>query len=345
MARKFFVAEPKDFQVRKALERTHLEKPGDPSPLEVYIALKSLYGEPNREFIDEGKQQWTFLLRTEGAVLEVYDWKIGSWSIAVFKEQGNQSNALAIANELVAQIKRTVARCGREIRGVTQRPIGQVIENPFTLYYETGNELLELAEELSSGRAADVTITEVLENWRKRSTLCRAAFFQYIAAVEGLLNLIYDLYLKRELRDDRILDRLSRENIDVKLRLAPIYCDCFAGRPIDHTTKAFKAFHSLANIRNDFIHANLTKSMRTPIVTHEGSIYAVESSTASGATLPRSYSELGIDELTDVKATIDAIVAQLVESMKPRVRRQFKSFMNDSFIHVAYEDGMPIVVG
>ncbi len=62
-----------------------------------------------------------------------------------------------------------------------------------------------------------------------------SGFLPICGSAGGFPKLIYDLYLRAELRDDRIVDRLSREQIDVKLRLAPVYCECFSGTPIDHT--------------------------------------------------------------------------------------------------------------
>jgi hypothetical protein len=146
---------------------------------------------------------------------------------------------------------------------------GHVIENPFALHYQTAEELIAIAEKLRTERGDAPGSAPMVDS---QYTLCRAAFFQLVAAIEGLLNLVYEIYLKVELRDDRVADRLIREQIDVKLRLAPVYCDCFAGQPFDHTTQAFRNFHRLVNARNDFIHANVTRAMKTSVVNYDGII-------------------------------------------------------------------------
>jgi hypothetical protein len=119
-----------------------------------------------------------------------------------------------------------------------------VIQNPFALYFRTAEELIGIAEIAAGCEALSAS-----------GTICQAAFFQLLIAAEGFLNLIYELYLKPELRDDRIAGRLTRDQIDVKLRLAPVYCDCFAGKPFDHRTAAFQNFQKLFRIRNDFVRA------------------------------------------------------------------------------------------
>ena len=341
----FCPADVKDFEGRMGPDRTHLETPAELSPLEVYVSLKSLYGEANREFIDEDKQQWVFLLKTEDAVVEIYDWKLDSWSIGVYEYNKDTKRAESIAKDLVTLLKRAITKQRAHIQSIARQVSGQIIENPFTLYYDTASELLELAQKFNQDIQTGPNMAGALADFNKGFTLCRSAFFQFVASIEGLLNLIYDLYLKLELREDRIVDRLSREQIDVKLRLAPVYCECFAGTAIDHTTNAFKNFHTLANLRNDFIHANLTKSMRTPVVRYEGAMYLIRASiNTSDGSIPASLSSFGIEDLTRVKSAVDDIAAQLLASMKPRFRREFGAVMNDDHINVVYEDGIPIIV-
>jgi hypothetical protein len=57
-------------------------KPTDISPLNAYYALKDLFGPPNADF-DETKSQWAYCLQTPNAQLDIYDWKLYGWSIAV----------------------------------------------------------------------------------------------------------------------------------------------------------------------------------------------------------------------------------------------------------------------
>jgi len=150
--------------------------------------------------------------------------------------------------------------------------------------------------------------------------------------------------LKVELRDDRVADRLVREQVDLKLRLAPVYCDCFAGQPIDHTTQAFRNFHRLVNARNDFIHANVTRAMKTSVVNYDGMTFLVNLERNQDATVPDSMSGFGIEETKSIKGTVDAILSQVLTSMKPRYKKEFGSVVHEQFINVEYEDGVPVIV-
>jgi hypothetical protein len=57
-----------------ANDRTAFERPLSLSPLEAYLGLKSLFGKPNREHIDEAAQHGVFLIKTHDAQIEVNDW-------------------------------------------------------------------------------------------------------------------------------------------------------------------------------------------------------------------------------------------------------------------------------
>jgi hypothetical protein len=341
---KFFVATPEEHEVA-AKNRTGFARPLSLSPLEAYLGLKGLFGEPNREYIDETAQQWVFLIKTEDAQIEVNDWKLESWSIHVYDENSDVGRSEDLINELEKQIIHASAKHRSFLSNLVKSPAGHVIENPYALYYRTAQELIEIAEKLHARDGTRSSTASDLGDWSTHYTICRAALFNLIAAVEGLLNLMYEIYLKAELRDDRIADRLAREQIDVKLRLAPIYCDCFTGKPIDHTTEAFRNFNRLVNTRNDFIHANVTKSMKIPVVSYDEMSFIVTPGNSRDGILPGLMNDIGIEDVKNIKAIVDAIVALVFSNMKPRDRMQFESVMFEQFINVEYHDSIPVILG
>jgi hypothetical protein len=325
-------------------DRTASARPLSISPLEAYLGLKSLFGKPNREHLDPTSQQWVFLLKTAGAQIEVNDWKLEMWSIHVYEHNKDEARAKHLIGELERQIIQASSKNRSLLSSLLENPAGHIIENPFALYYQTALELLEIAEghRKEPGNPPNAATKQTDS---ARLTLCRAAFFQFIAAVEGWLNLLYEIYLKADLRDHRIVDRLAREQIDIKLRLAPIYCDCFAGRTIDHKTEAFRNFNRLVNARNDFIHANITRSMKTPVVSHDDITFVATTETPENGIVPGLMSDLGLEDLLKIKILVDDILAQILASMKPRDRRELESVMHKDFINVEYEDGVPVIVG
>src|SRR5712692_8468181 len=106
---KFSVATIEEHRVNPD-DRTAFARPMSLSPLEAYLGLKSLFGKPNREQLDPTKQQWVFLLKTDGARIEVNDWKLEMWSIHVYEQNKDEARAKHLARELERQIIQASAK-------------------------------------------------------------------------------------------------------------------------------------------------------------------------------------------------------------------------------------------
>jgi len=109
--------------------------------------------------------------------------------------------------------------------------------------------------------------------------------------------------------------------------------------------EAFRKFHNLINSRNDFIHANVTRSMKTPVVKYDDMIFVVPAVNLRNGIALNSISYLGVGEVKNIKVAVDDILAQVLATMNPRHRREFGSVMYEDFINVDYEDGVPVIVG
>ena len=107
---KFSVETPDEYEVA-ARNRTGFASPLSLSPLEAYLGLKALFGEPKRgEYIDETGMQWVFFIKTEGAQIEVNDWKLESWSIHVYEENNDVGRSEDLIKELEKQIIQASAK-------------------------------------------------------------------------------------------------------------------------------------------------------------------------------------------------------------------------------------------
>jgi hypothetical protein len=323
---KFFPARPEDFDSDTRTSLVHSSIP----LFEAYIGLKSLFGDADRTNLDPTKQEWMFYLQTDGSLIETYDWKRTMFNIGVYEQNNDSARAELLVQELEQQILDASRRQSSQIEKLRKAPVGYVIQNPFAFYLRTAEELIGLAEMAESQH-------------EPTGALCQAAFYQLLVAAEGFLNLIYELYLKPELRDDRIAGKLARDQIDMKLRLAPIYCDGFAGRPFDHRTEAFRNFQKLFRIRNDFVHANVTKGMKHPIVEYDEIDFILWQEEGNDD-LPSPSQDLGMDEVKRVLPMINAIVEQVLASMEPRHRRDLQFALHDDLIHVRDENGTLVII-
>ncbi|WP_338461328.1 hypothetical protein VZH09_09740 [Synechococcus elongatus IITB7] len=308
------------------------------TPYQAYIALKKQFGLPNSNMFDDIKTQWMYALQTDEANFEIYDWKIFSWSIAVYLKPSTQRAARDIAHDFASVLERQAFQQKKFIAEKLKNPDGFVIENPFFTYRETADSIYDFLENIKEEKFWPEDSLG-LKGWMKHYDLCRAAFVLYLSSVEAFVNLIYELYLRKELREKRIYDRLSREQIDLKLRLAPVYCECFRKGVLESENDAFKNFHSLANIRNDIVHANLTKPMMNPVVYEDSFKFVndVDSSTSIG--IPSNFREFESEHIRLTKTITQTLIDYVVVSMKSEYKREFNKILHEEYIEVEYDDG------
>lgn len=238
-------------------------RPNDIPALHAYCVLRDVFGPPNNTDFDDMKTQWSYYLQVPGAHVDVHDWRREVWSIAIYDDKatdigkeyaaleardatpeelhiafGNllrnndNANALKIGNEFLELIKQRIPKVVGHAKKLSSNARSTILQHPFLTYYEDAVNLLQIARESPSDAAVH----------------CKAAFFLFIASFEGLMNLVYELYARPDLRDDRLFERLSREQIDIKIRLAPLYCVCFLTTLIDSNSDVFRLFQSIINL-------------------------------------------------------------------------------------------------
>ncbi|MGO2393286.1 MAG: hypothetical protein ACTH69_14480 [Halomonas sp.] len=321
-----------------AIRRDFVLKPNSLSPYQAYKTLKEEFGTPNSGMFDEMKSQWQYALQSPEAYFEVYDWKYFTWSIGVYLKQDVSSSAEDVANKFLKTIEGQASKYSSAIKEKLKKPDGIVIENPFITYRETADSLYEMLEDMKQPKENEDEEIK-FGDWMKHYDVCRAAFIMYLSSVEGFVNLIYELYLRKDLREKRIYDRVCREQIDLKLRLAPVYCECFKADVLDSSAEEFKEFHSLANLRNDFVHANLTKPMMNAVVYEDDFEFVIDSESTTSIGIPNNFREFESHHVLRAKEITQDLIDYVISAMEPRYRREFEYILNDEHIKVEYEDG------
>jgi hypothetical protein len=106
---------------------------------------------------------------------------------------------------------------------------------------------------------------------------------------------------------------------------------------------AFLDFQRLFRVRNNFVHANVTKDMKHPIVQYD-EVDFICWQEGDLDDLPSPARDLGVDDVKRVVPAINAIVEQVLASMEPRHRRDLQFVLHDDLIHVRDENGTLVIM-
>ena len=329
--------------------RDYLLNP-DVSPYIVYSLLKEYFGEPNCYDVDEEKQQWEWTFKYKEFYISIYDWRLLSTSIAIHSLNENKSRGEKLAEVIHSLLKKEGLQKKNKIKTLIKNSKHKVLENPFITYYSTAKNLLDVASFID--KIVTTNVSQIFkeeqgkivnstglnfELWHKQNDLYRSSFLMFLSSFEGFLNIMYELYLKPELRVGRIYERIAREQIDIKLRIAPIYCDGLKAKIINNEDERFKAFLRLVNLRNDYVHANLIKSLERYVVEEDDYTFIVENEEFTD--IPSNINKIELKHVELVKTIIDNVIELVFESMKPNTKREFKKLIYSQEIEMIEEDG------
>jgi hypothetical protein len=325
-------------------QRDYLFRPNI-NPYLIYITLKDLFGKPNGTF-DEDKSQWNWEFIYRDFFIEIYEWKLYSTSIGIYHLHSNENESKDLAIKINSLLEIETLKRKSRTKAAIAKASDRILENTFLIYYTNATNLLEIAEYLDSSfneawrnpskKRGEKKKFEILADlWFKRNDLYRSAFLMFLSSFEGFLNIYYELYLKHELRSERITDKISREQVDVKLRMLPVYCNGFNVTLINHEDERFKAYLRLVNLRNDFIHANLTKSSESYFIEEDNISFILEHE--ENREIPSNISKLSLEHIKIAKLTIDNILNLVFESMKSNSKKKFKEIMSEETISIVHK--------
>jgi hypothetical protein len=150
---------------------------------------------------------------------------------------------------------------------------------------------------------------------------------------------IYELYLEPSLREDvRAREHLNRSPMDLKLRLAPLYCTCFKIR-VQTMDEVFKRWQAVINLRNDLIHANLSASMTLREHLEDGIPFLISKTPGKNRyNLPDNFSELRQEHLNFVCETIEQMVESVLSSMKVRYQQELSKVLHRHYFRARWVD-------
>ncbi|HKO62104.1 MAG TPA: hypothetical protein VJV03_13150 [Pyrinomonadaceae bacterium] len=280
------------------------------SPYLVYMVLKTDFGRPNA-LPDSDNIQWCYELKVPNGFVRVGDWNQYSWTLDIYANNSDAGFAESIGREFFDLIGKRANYFTKKAKSASDSSKFKIIQNPFKIYLAGAKHLLGLAESTT--------------NNLDKEALCKGSFFLFLSSFEGLLNIIYDLYLKTVLHEESVRRGLQRANIDLKLRLAPLYCMCFIGDSIKYKNNELDRYMSIVELRNDFIHANLSPTMRTSVVKLDGYTFPLEERESNKYSIPKDVAHLDITHLHFVNSTIEEMKDAVLSSMHHKFRKDFQN--------------------
>jgi len=157
------------------------------------------------------------------------------------------------------------------------------------------------------------------QNMMVRGMFYCSCITYYFMALEGFVNLLYHVFLKKRFRDDdfRIDQRLDLEQ---KIRFMPSLCQGFNER-IDLPSGIFSNFKLLKNYRNSLFHSKIEDSLKSLDFREGGFHYSVDLGLYKDQIFPSFKADLTIEHVDDFKRKVDEIVSSILELMDENTRR------------------------
>ena len=97
-----------------------------------------------------------------------------------------------------------------------------------------------------------------------------------------------------------------------------------------------KKLYSIINLRNNFIHANLTADTKQALIYDKN----VKD---SDEPFPKNISKYSYSNIDELRNAIDSFITFLLESMKPKIKYEFQQILYCEEIQATYEDGQLII--
>ncbi len=203
------------------------------------------------------------------------------------------------------RLRRAVEKMLSEVQALDLEPETQAIPN-FT-------EALDIQQDRWG---------EILGRYSKGLGLCFGIRSMLPVMAEAYVNFLLFVLMRPDLKgDERLRENAIRQPIDVRVKTLHMTCVGFA-KPVDYTSPACKAYHTLVNERNDLLHGNVVlEKLRFNDVYFDGRVPVFkEYRSMWERTIGVEINAVGLQRLAEEVATINAFIEYLSFSMKPDVK-------------------------
>lgn len=311
----------------------------------VYNFLKGHFGEPNQPAIDvEEKTTWNYVLKGPRArmFLSVYDWKLHSWSIGVkYPSSWSQNVKYEELTKYDEEARKDANILLDEIvqyAKTTKIPVTkyryQWIENTHRINYSYGEHFLESLSQPVKTSTGPILSQSFLPPIFEECCIAWGAVMAFVISVEAMFNIIFEIYLKKEIREDNPLrERVFRLPLLDKWLLFASLCTCFS-KPLDRNCRGYRSLKRLIMIRNSWAHAIVSDAMRTYLIPKDKLMFATKQSPVSKAIVPL-ISSVDHTIARKVKNDVDAIKLEILSAMRTKDKRKFAKALEQEDILIS----------
>jgi len=153
----------------------------------------------------------------------------------------------------------------------------------------------------------------------------RSIVIHYFMALEGFVNLLYHAFLKKELRDQNLEQRLD---IEMKLLFMPTLCNGFKTQLFDSESEVFADFKQLRNYRNEMFHSKITDSLKGVQFLQDGFLYNVDmEKRKKGSLFPPAVETLRNEDVLKVKGIVDKLIEEILNKMDEESSKLVKEYI------------------
>ena len=153
----------------------------------------------------------------------------------------------------------------------------------------------------------------------------RSIIIHFFLAFEGFVNLLYHAFLKKELKDQNLEQRLD---IEMKVLLMPALCNGFRNEMLSPESEIFKNFKQLKNYRNEIFHSKIVDSLKHVTFVQDGFFYYVHmEKEKKGALFPPAGKRLQKEDALQVKVLVDNLIEEILNNMDDESSKLVRQFV------------------
>jgi hypothetical protein len=217
------------------------------------------------------------------------------------------------------------------------------VTNLYSVHLKAGDDILELSEELIKKKEEEAKgilhfshADKIMKTIKQPNILYMSATIFFMMALEGFINILYQFLLKPDFKYDQFKRSISRNPLELKILTLPVYCRGFNKSKITPKDYAIEKWQDIRGFRNNLIHANLTEENEFIMLKDNGISFLYntlfdfkKAKNIKNHTQPLLFRR---DDATEVKITVEGIVADIIEKMDKKEKDWVKSWIEKNFI-------------